>query len=904
MRWSTSILIFSILFLLSDCQYQNQYQNQQQNQNYVTVSCSQGAVQGRTVNLGNDQSQLYSGQAHAFTGIPYCQPPVGNLRFQPPQPINQFNSTLHDATYFRPKCPQLNAGGAPTNEDCLYLNVYTPQVGTSGANLSVLVLIDGSNGFSNGGCDQSQEKGIISNLVQRQIVVVTLQYRIGALGFFTTYTNSVQSNLGMLDQVQAMKWIKTEIVNFGGNPNSITVAGQDDGACAVSAHCLSPMSQNLFNQAIVQSGSVYSCYNPTPAVPTNPSIQVTTPRPMYDQPNTGYGNANYGYQPQTTTPISSYNSANAQYDDPSQQLAETLCNISPDQWNNGQTQNIQNCMKNYTVDFFVNQQPGGPNATWMIVRDTSFLPGSIDSLSSKRPNIPIIIGTVQDEDADYAFKLINTGKGSDPNNLDNWIFDFARKNKLNQTQTNQVQNIINNNYGTGSQGSIGSSQINNQYQGSQGSSQVNNQYQYDQGGQQTNNQYQGSNQQFFGGVVAGQQATYSNQGQYSNQNQYGAPNQNQQSTQNQQYGNQGQQYGGQSQNQQSTQNQQYSNQPSGIQNQYNNQNQQIGQTRQYDQNGQIVYNQNPGQQNQYSNQNQYGNQQYGNQNQQSTQNQYGNQFNGGSQSNNQQQYSQGTASQYSNQYSNQGASQTNNQFQNNGVYTNVTQYSNVNNNYGGGYQRDQSSLQSNGITDYSQLRTISQIASDQSTSLTTTQIQSYMQNGARHVRIYQFTHVSDVGRNTVPNTGSNWKPVFKGQDMFFITMSETIWTNSNYTPQDRQVANQMGQRWSDFVKTGQVANWDTTNQQNYNYCNLNTQTTQQAQYGQQARRVFQDQVNPIVQTAQNNYAMANNQSLPYPSTGSQISRTPGQAQAQYTSGANGSSNFHISFQVNSFPFNG
>uniref|UniRef100_A0A8R1EMB0 COesterase domain-containing protein n=1 Tax=Caenorhabditis japonica TaxID=281687 RepID=A0A8R1EMB0_CAEJA len=103
-----------------------------------------------------------------------------------------------------------------------------------------------------------------------------------------------------------------------------------------------------------------------------------------------------------------------------------------------------------------------------------------------------------------------------------------------------------------------------------------------------------------------------------------------------------------------------------------------------------------------------------------------------------------------------------------------------------------------------------------------------MLNGDRHVRIYQFTHVSEVGRNTVPDTGANWKPVFKGQDMYFITMSETIWSNSSYTAQDRQVADQMGQRWSDFVKTGQVANWDTTSQQNYNYCNLNTQATQQA----------------------------------------------------------------------------
>ncbi|UMM25780.1 hypothetical protein L5515_005461 [Caenorhabditis briggsae] len=866
MRWPTNIfMIFSILFLSVNGQ---QYQNQNQQSNYVTVSCSQGAVQGRTVDLGNDQSQLYSGQANAFTGIPYCQPPVGNLRLQPPQPLNQFNSTLQDATYYRPKCPQLNANGA-TNEDCLYLNIYTPQVGNTTANLAVLVIIDGSNGFSTGGCDQNQEKGIISNLVQRQIVVVTLQYRIGALGFFTTYTQSVQSNLGMLDQVQAMKWIKTEIVNFGGNPNQITVAGQDDGACAVSAHCLSPMSQNLFNQAIVQSGSVYSCYNPTPAVPTNPNVPVTTPRPSYDQPNQGYGNANYGYQPETTTARSSYNSANAQYDDPSQQLAETLCNISPDQWNSGQTQNIQNCMKNYTVDFFVNQQPGGPNATWMIVRDTSFLPGSIDSLTQKRPNIPIIIGTVQDEDADYAFKLINSGNGGNPENLDNWIFDFARKNKLNQSQTGQVQNIIANNYPLGG---------NNQ-------NQANNQYQYDQrSATQTNNQYQGASY-IKPGSYSNQQNTQT-QGGYSNQR-----NQNQQNTQTQ-YGNPGS----------------YSNQ--------NQQNTQTQGTRQYDQG---VYS-NQGNQNQYSNQNQgYSNQ--GNQNQQNTQNQYSNPGSYSNQQNTQTQggYSNlGNQNQYSNQnqgYSNPG-SQTSNQFQNNGMYTNVTQFSNVNNNYRGtpvysnpGNSGNFGMAQGNGngITDYSQLKTISQIASDQSTSLTTTQIQSYMQNGARHVRIYQFTHVSEVGRNTVPDTGANWKPVFKGQDMFFITMSETIWSNSNYTPQDRQVANQMGQQWSDFVKTGNVANWDTTNQQNYNYCNLNSQPTQQIQYAPQARRVFQDQVNPICQTAQNNYALANNQSLPYPSATqgtSQVSRTPGTAQAQYTSGANGGSNFHISFQVNSFPFNG
>lgn len=502
---------------------------------------------------------------------------------------------------------------------------------------------------------------------------------------------------------------------------------------------------DLFNQAIVQSGSIYSCYNPTPAVPTNPSVQTTTPRPMYDQPNTGYGNAGYqngyGYQPQSTTPTSAYNSANAQYDDPNQQLAATLCNISPSQWNDGQTQNIQNCLKNYTVDFFVNQQPGGANATWMIVRDTSFLPGSIDSLNSNRPNIPIIIGTVQDEDADYAFKLINTGKGSDPNNLDNWIFDFAKKNKLNQTQMNQVSNIISSNYGvstggvqrdqqqfnnqyqnqqtTGGQAYQNqnwnqgpSQQTNNQYQSNQGQ-QTNNQYQYNQG-QQVNNQYQGqqnqqTNQQFFGGVVAGQ-TTYQN-----NQNQQGS------------YSANGQQY----------------NQGSSYQNsQTNNQ-----------------YQQNQGSNNQQYSPMTYGGQQY---NQGSTQQ-------NSQQTNNQYQYQQpgqfGQTSQNQNMNQNQqyqGFQQNNNQYQN-GMYANST------NTYNGGVLRDQSSgVQTlpSGVTDFSQLRTISQIASDQSTSLTTTQIQSYMQNGDRHVRIYQFTHVSEVGRNTVPDTGANWKR--KRSDMISI----------------------------------------------------------------------------------------------------------------------------------------
>ncbi|CAI5444066.1 unnamed protein product [Caenorhabditis angaria] len=824
------ISILGLLVSLTSCQQQN----------YVTCNTAQGPVRGQTVDLGSDQSQLYSGRADVFTGIPYCQPPVNNLRFEPPQSISTFNSSVYDATSFKPKCPQTGLSGQQqqTSEDCLYLNIYTPNAnGNGGTQMAVMIMIDGYNGFQNGGCDQSQVKGIVSNLVQRQIIVVTLQYRLGALGFFTTYTNTIQSNLGMLDQVEAIKWVKTNIHNFGGDPNKITVAGQNDGACAVSAHTLSPMSQGLINQAIISSGSIYSCYNPTPIVPGTQAPQGATQasstvspagsQPMYDQASVG----NAGYYQNTQTSTSSYNSASSSaqvFQDPSQQLASTLCNQT---WTLQNMQNIQNCLKNYTVDFFVNQKPGGPTATWMIVRDTSFLPGSIDSLSSRRPNIPIIIGTVQDEDADYAFKLINTGKAQDSDNLDNWIFDFARKNKLNSTQTQNVSNIIGQNYevDTGAGNTVQRDQPVQNLGQNQGQA-------YGQA-----NQGQVQNQQF---TSATSQIVYVNQ--YSG---FGQANQNQ-------YGNQ------QNQNSQNF-----------NQNQNSNQNSQI-----------------------YSSgtsQNQYGNQQMSSQNQ-------------NYQNFNQNQYSSGTSqNQYGNQNSqiySSGNQQIYNQNQNS---QNQNQYGNQQNTYN--LQRDPSNNQQNSGSSYTSLQTITQIASDQSTSLTTTQIQSYMQNGNSVVRIYQFTYVSDVGRSTVPQTSDNWKPVFRGQDMYFLTMSETIWTTSNYTAEDRHVANQMGQQWSDFVKTGQVQNWSPTTSGNYNYCNLNSQPSQNQNYGQEARKVFQDQINPICQEAQNNFAIANNLTVPYSTSsssysnplGTVVSKTP--ANVQYSNDAQNGQNFHITFQVQGFP---
>ncbi|KAK6044493.1 hypothetical protein COOONC_18001 [Cooperia oncophora] len=95
-------------------------------QSYVSVPTSYGVVQGRRVDYGNDKNQLYYGQADVFLGIPYAQAPVGNLRFRPPRQADPYN-TVYDATNYKPKCPQANAGGI-VNEDCLYLNVFTQKV--------------------------------------------------------------------------------------------------------------------------------------------------------------------------------------------------------------------------------------------------------------------------------------------------------------------------------------------------------------------------------------------------------------------------------------------------------------------------------------------------------------------------------------------------------------------------------------------------------------------------------------------------------------------------------------------------------------------------------------------------------------------------------------------------------
>ena len=193
---------------------------------------------------------------YAFRGLPYAAPPIGGLRWQAPQPPAAWQG-IRDATQFAPSCPQppgFTAG--PRNEDCLHLNVYTPQLGSHpGGGRPVLVWIHGG-GFTQGaGRDYDPTK-----LVADGIVVVTINYRLGALGFLShpalaSSPGGPSGNYGLMDQQAALRWVQRNIDRFGGDPDVVTIAGESSGGLSVLMHLVSPSSRGLFQRAIVESGS-------------------------------------------------------------------------------------------------------------------------------------------------------------------------------------------------------------------------------------------------------------------------------------------------------------------------------------------------------------------------------------------------------------------------------------------------------------------------------------------------------------------------------------------------------------------------------------------------------------------------------------------------------------------------
>src|SRR5262245_3394691 len=212
----------------------------------------------------------------AFLGIPYAAAPIGNLRWKPPQIHAPWPDVL-DATKFGGHCAQgPNPVGHPptTSEDCLFLNVYVPNADDDDAQQSktphlraVMVWIHGGS-FTVGESDD-YDGSMLATL--GDVIVVTINYRLGALGFLAHPALTAESpdhasgNYGIMDQQFALQWVQRNIMAFGGDPNKVTIFGQSAGGLSVLSHLASPRAAGLFHRAIVQSGA-YELALPTLAV--------------------------------------------------------------------------------------------------------------------------------------------------------------------------------------------------------------------------------------------------------------------------------------------------------------------------------------------------------------------------------------------------------------------------------------------------------------------------------------------------------------------------------------------------------------------------------------------------------------------------------------------------------------
>lgn len=212
----------------------------------ASVSTSIGTFIGKTKTV----DYLGNGKVYQYLGIPYAQPPVGDLRFSKPKPITSYNSSsIFEAQEFGAICPQ-GPTDVEQSEDCLFLNVFVPA--GDAADLAVMVWIHGG-GFV-GGYSNIYDATVLA--LYGKVIVVTINYRLGVFGFLSTSDDNARGNFGLWDQREAIRWVHDHIADFGGDIMKVTIAGESAGAMSALQHGFYPQNHGLFQRIIAESGSM------------------------------------------------------------------------------------------------------------------------------------------------------------------------------------------------------------------------------------------------------------------------------------------------------------------------------------------------------------------------------------------------------------------------------------------------------------------------------------------------------------------------------------------------------------------------------------------------------------------------------------------------------------------------
>lgn len=231
----------------------------------VAAAAGRAADSRPTVNItsGRIRGVILSKGGAVFKGIPYAQPPVGDLRWREPMPVKPWTG-VRDATAFGAPCAQrpmpfFPGLGEQSSEDCLYLNIWTSEWPPE-AKRPVMLWIPGGGNFAGGSPDHVYDDG--ESLARRGVVSVTVNYRLGSFGFFShpdltrESSHRASGNQGILDQIAALKWVRENVGRFGGDTNNVTIFGESAGSLDASVLMTSPLSKGLFRRVIGGSGSV------------------------------------------------------------------------------------------------------------------------------------------------------------------------------------------------------------------------------------------------------------------------------------------------------------------------------------------------------------------------------------------------------------------------------------------------------------------------------------------------------------------------------------------------------------------------------------------------------------------------------------------------------------------------